>query len=186
MIQPWKQISSKTIHENPWWKYQLDEFELPNGVKGEYHYMETPGSVAIVAVDHQGCISMIRQYRYLIKEISIEFPMGGIKQRQTALEAAQSELGEETHWQAAQWKSIGFFYPNDALNKERCEVFVAWELSPSFLCADKTEDIESFGWTLEELETKIHQGEIKDGPALAIWVLAKPFVEKLIREKTYL
>jgi len=185
MIQPWKQRSSKTIYQNPWWKYQLDEFELPNGVKGEYHYMETTGSVMIVGVDEQGQIFLIRQYVYLSKDPTLEFPCGGRK-AQSVLPDEQREFGEETNQSAEHWEHIGFFCPNLGLVKERCDVFVAWKLTAADFVSDETEHIEVVPVSIEALEEKIRHQEIFDGMTLAAWTIAKPFVEKLIREKKYL
>ena len=43
-MKPYKQLSSKVMIENPWWRYCLDQIELPSGRPGEYHYVLTNGS----------------------------------------------------------------------------------------------------------------------------------------------
>lgn len=185
MIQPWKQCSSKTIHENPWWKYQLDEFELPNGVKGEYHYMETSGSVMILGIDKGGCVLLERHYVYLTKDPVFTFPCGGRKLDGSVLDE-QREFGEETQQSAKCWQQIGSFRPCIGLIQEQCDVFVAWKLFPVQLIPDITEQFEIIALSPSEIEEKIYKKEIVDGMTLAAWTLAKPFVEKLIREKKYL
>src|SRR5208283_655228 len=79
MLAHWKKLTSKIVHKNPWWNYHLDSFQIPNGVKGEYHYVHTEGSSLIIPVIDNGKIILVNQYRYLRDRESIEFPCGGVK-----------------------------------------------------------------------------------------------------------
>ncbi len=185
MIQPWKQLSSKIVHENPWWKYQLDEFELPNGVQGEYHYMKTRGAVMILGIDEKGCLLMVRHYVYLFKDPVLTFPCGG-REPGDGISDEKREFGEEAQRSAKHWQPIGFFRPGLGLLDESCDVFVAWKLTPVDFTPDATEHFELIPLSVQRLEEKIAKKEIVDGMTLAAWTLAKPFVEEIIREKKYL
>ena len=78
MLSRWKKLTSKIIYTNPWWTYTLDSFQIPDGVKGEYHYVHSEGSSMIVPVMEDGKIILVNQYRYLGERESIEFPCGGV------------------------------------------------------------------------------------------------------------
>ena len=183
MLKKWKKLSSEVVHKNPWWEYRLDKFKLPNGKQGEYHYMSTPGSVFIVPVAKQGTILLHKQYRFLVDQMSVEFPAGGIKEGQTSLEAAQAELAEELQVKAAHWQSVGFFYPGNGLLDEKAEVFLAYELEDQQAKADETESFEIFKLSFEEVERMIEKNEIKDAPSIAAWAIAKPHILKIIQDQ---
>ena len=53
-LEPWKKISSEDKFKNPWWTYRLDKYQLPNGKKGEYHYMHTGGSCFMIPITEEG------------------------------------------------------------------------------------------------------------------------------------
>ncbi|HBK34190.1 TPA: hypothetical protein DEP34_04075 [Candidatus Uhrbacteria bacterium] len=178
MIQSWKQLSSKTVHENPWWKYQLDEFELPNGAKGEYHYMKTRGSVAIIAIDAGGKILLHRQYRYIFDRESLECPAGGIKPDQTPREAATAELAEEIGVRAKILEEVGSFAVGTGLLDDVVKVFIAKDLSFMTSEKDETEEFEHMRLSPEEIDTAIFRGEMWDGVSISAWAIAKLFFKK--------
>lgn len=74
MLKTWKTLTRETLLENPWWKYNKDLFEIEDGTQGEYHYVDSPGSVMVVPVLDDGRLLMVRQYRYLNGRESVEFP----------------------------------------------------------------------------------------------------------------
>ena len=60
-MKPYKTISKSVLFTNPWWKYCLDQIELPTGKPGEFHYVLTNGSSMIVPIDGDGKILLVRQ-----------------------------------------------------------------------------------------------------------------------------
>ena len=63
MLKRWKTLDSKVVCENPWWVYRLDEFEIPGGVRGQYHCVTTGGSSMVVPVAEDGRIVMVSEGR---------------------------------------------------------------------------------------------------------------------------
>jgi len=143
MIQSWKQLSSKTVHENPWWKYKRDVYEKPNGEPGDFFYGETPGFSMVVPVLEDGRLVLIRQYRYLEDKECIGFPGGGIKSNQTPLDTAKAELLEETGCLAHEFVKIGMFQPSPGFvkDKARCRL-------PSFAPINVKTSLSGFKETL--------------------------------------
>lgn len=94
-MKPYKPISKSVRFNNPWWRYCLDQVELPSGKTGEYHYVVTNGSSMVIPVADDGTLLLVRQYRYTGNRDSIEFPCGGLKDGAGFEETARAELAEE-------------------------------------------------------------------------------------------
>jgi ADP-ribose pyrophosphatase len=173
MLQRWKQLTSKILHVNPWWTYKIDSFQIPDGVTGEYHYVETNGSAMIVPVTAEGKIVLVNQYRYLCARESIELPCGGIKAGKTSAEMAKIELEEETGYTCATLTYIGSFNPFNGVTTEMCDVYTAHELTPISVACDATEEFEVLERSLDELDAMIASNEIWDGMTLAAMAMAR-------------
>ena len=79
----WKTTNQTIVSKNPYWRYLKDDIESASGAKGEYHFIQTLGSVLIVPRVGLDLYVMVRQYRYIQKKFSIEFPGGGIDESST-------------------------------------------------------------------------------------------------------
>ncbi len=176
MLQHWRTLSSRAIHENPWWTYRLDDFEIPGRVKGQYHYVHTAGSSMVVPLTDDGRIIMVNQYRYLGRRESVEFPCGSLQHGRTYPETAHLELREETGYAAKTLEPVGRFNPYNGVTDEMCEVFVATGLSPTQAQPDATEEFEVVACRPAELEAFISQAKVWDGMTLAAWALARETV----------
>ena len=100
MLKRWKRINTKTRHENPWWTYKVDEFEIPGKVKGQYYYVHTDGASMVIPLTAEGEILLVNQYRYLADRESIEFPCGSVETGHDYLQTAHQELQQETGYRA--------------------------------------------------------------------------------------
>ncbi len=177
-LKSWRKISESVEKVNPFWTYRIDNFTLPDGTAGEYHYVHSVGSVFIVPVLDNGQLLMLRQYRYLNRRFSLEFPGGGMCPGQTAGESAQRELIEETGYRGVLEK-IGQFNPFNGVTDETTHVFLARGLSPSTeFSPDGSEDFELFKLPPNQLDELIHKGKIFDGMTLSAWMLAKDRITK--------
>ena len=116
---------------------------------------------------------LVKQYRYLIGDTSIELPCGGIKQGQSEEDAARAELVEETGYECAKLKRVGSFIPYNGLSDETCTVYIARKLSFVGAKPDATEQIELMSVAPEEMNTFIKKGKILDGMTIAGWLLGR-------------
>jgi ADP-ribose pyrophosphatase len=173
-MKPYKQISTAVVLKNPWWRYCLDQIELPSGKPGEYHYVLTNGSSMIVPVDTDGKLLLVRQYRYTGNRDSIEFPCGGLKDGISHEETAKHELVEETGFVAGKIDPVGGFNPCNGLIDEMCRVYIARDLRYVGARPDETESFELVRLTIEELDRSVRDGTVWDGMTLAAWAIAKP------------
>lgn len=152
-------------------------FELPGGKRGNYFYMHTNGSAMTIPVTDDGKILLVKQYRYLTDNASIEIPCGGIKDGQNDIDAARAELIEETGYDCKKLKKVGKFVPYNGLSDEHCTVFVAKLLHRVGAKPDETEQIKVMSATPEEINTWIRKGKIVDGMSIAGWIIGERYIK---------
>lgn len=166
-----KKISEEIIHENPWWQYKHDKYEMPNGQAGEYYYGETSGMVIVVPILDDERIILTLQYRYLEQRESIEFPGGGIGSEADVLESARQELLEETGCIADEFIKVGTFQSSSGLLRDKSHVFLAYIQECGVQQTDDSEEIEIMYRRPEEIDEMIRRNDIWDGQTMAAWAL---------------
>ncbi|MEK9136787.1 MAG: NUDIX hydrolase [Bacteroidota bacterium] len=172
-VKTWKKISEAVVFRNPWWTYKRDEFELPSGKTGEYHYVHTNGSSMVIPVSSDGKVLTVKQYRYLCEKESIEFPCGSVKDGSSYDETAWHELAEETGYSAKRLFLAGEFNPYNGVTAEMCRVYIARELEQVGDTPDETEEFELLFFDAEEIDRMIRDGVIWDGMSIAAWYIVK-------------
>ncbi len=175
-LRRWKKLSQTIRFKNTWWQYRQDSFELPDGGKGEYHYVHTEGASLVIPVHGDGRITLVRQYRYLGDRESLEFPCGGVKAGKTFEETAAQELAEEAGLAAGSLEWIGTFNPYNGVTDELCRIYLAEQLQEVESLPDDTEEFERVDLLPAEIEKKVHTGEIWDGMTLAAWAFARQHI----------
>jgi ADP-ribose pyrophosphatase len=105
---PWRTEASRVVFENQRLRLIQDQVIQPDGGPGDYVYVQVRGPiVAIVAVDDDRQVYLVRQWRYPWRANSWEIPSGGGTPEETPLECAQRELAEEVGLCASDWQSLG-------------------------------------------------------------------------------
>ena len=161
----------------------VESATLPNGVTVDYAIVRHPGASAIVALDQDGRIAMIKQYRHAIGGWLCEVPAGCRAGSESALECAQRELREEAALSAVRWDHLGSIVTIPSFCDERIELFLARELSPcaSQLDFDEVLKVEwiAFPQTLSMIAT----GEIIDAKTIVALHHADVFLRKTGNER---
>jgi 8-oxo-dGTP pyrophosphatase MutT (NUDIX family) len=105
---PWRQTSSRPIYANPWFRVREDQVIRPDGSPGIYGVIDLPEYAGVVAVNDHGQVAMVRQWRYLHAEESLEVPAGNAAPADgEPVDTAMRELLEETGLTARAWISLG-------------------------------------------------------------------------------
>lgn len=171
-LRRWTRISTTVVHENPWWRYRKDTFEIEPGKRGEYHFASTPGSALVVPVTADGKLILVEQYRYLADRFSLEFPCGGVAEGESPELAASRELLEESGYTAA-LSPLGTFNPWNGVTDEVCHVYrgqqLARPITPAH--ADETESFVVHELDIPTFEARIADGTVWDGMTLAAYAL---------------
>lgn len=124
----WKTISCEPVFKTWILSVQDKTCLSPENIERSFTTIKTQDWVMIipeVEIDGEFYLLMVKQWRYGIDALSVEFPGGVIDPGETAEEAARRELTEETGYVASKLKYIASFSPNPALMENRQYVFTA-------------------------------------------------------------
>ncbi len=171
MLTKLEQISSESVHRNPYWHYKRDVYRLRSGAEADYWYAFTHGSVFIIARHDDGSFVLTKQYRYLNQRVSLEFPGGGLAEGVDALDQAKAELEEEAGFIAESWTFLGSFNPMNGLTNELCHVFLAKQLLSTSARPEESEEFEIHRLHAQDIRKAIAERELWDGMTLAAWAL---------------
>lgn len=108
---------------------RIDELIGPGGEAFRREVVEHPDAVAVVAVDAEERVVLVRQYRHPLRQLLLELPAGTLDvDGESALDAARRELAEEVGCAARRWHSLGFLWNSAGWSDERTWLFLATDL----------------------------------------------------------
>jgi ADP-ribose pyrophosphatase len=147
--------------------------ELPNGQRVELEIVRHPGASAVAAVDGDGAVTLLRQYRYAAGGYLWEVPAGKLDPGEAPLACAARELREEAGIEAVRLEPVGSIVTCPGFCDEVIHLFVATALRsvPQELGADEVIDAVR-NVPLAEAMAMIARGEIRDGKTIAALVQA--------------
>jgi 8-oxo-dGDP phosphatase len=110
---------------------RADQVRTPDNQIAEREVVLHPGAVAVLALDADERILMIRQYRHPVGRLLWEIPAG---LRDVAAEdpwaTAQRELAEEAGYRARDWRLLVDYYSSPGYSTERLHIYLARDLEP--------------------------------------------------------
>ena len=175
-LKPWTTLSSEIVHQNKFYAIRHDKFVLPNQKIGEYFVFDKKAAVFIVPIK-DGKIIMGKQFRYPIKQWSIEVPGGGVAEGCSCLKAAKQELKEEAGY-VGKLKKIGSFATNNGVSSEITSVFLATDLRFVGTKLEETESIKTIEVDIAEAYEMIENGKIIDSMTISALSIARKYLLK--------
>ena len=155
-----KPDASRTVYDG-----KLFDVTLERWGDHEREIVEHPGAVAIVAVDAEGMVTLVRQPREAARKQLLELPAGTLEEGEQPLESARRELEEETGLTGGTWRELVAFYTTPGFCRERMHLFVAEGVEPGPASPEADEDLEVVRWRVEEIGARL--AEIEDAKTLA-------------------
>ena len=141
----------------------VDTVELPNSYRAELEIVHHPGGAAIVAVDDQERVCLLRQFRHAADGYIWEIPAGKLEPAELPSETARRELVEEAGRYASRWRSLGTYVSSPGVFTERVHLFLAEDLSPAPHAHEAAEVMEVHWIALSEAVQQVHDGVLQDG-----------------------
>jgi ADP-ribose pyrophosphatase len=124
-----------------------------------------PGSTAIVAVDGDGFVTLVRQLREPARKRLLELPAGTLEEGEEPLESAKRELAEEVGLRGGRWRELAACYTTPGFCNERMHLFVAEGVERGEASPEEDEEMEVVRWHVNELDRRI--GELEDAKTIA-------------------
>lgn len=128
-----------------------DTVQLPDGSQATREYILHPGAVAVIPLLDDGRLVLVRQFRYPLGKLLLEFPAGKRDAGESTLVCAQRELQEETGYTAAEWAYAGELHNAAAYSTESIWIWFARGLQPGPRRLDAGEFVETVLMRPDEL-----------------------------------
>lgn len=128
-------------------------------VENGYEIADTPDAVAVVAIDAEGRVVLVRQRRPAVGANVLELPAGLIDDGEEPLATAKRELREETGLRGGSWRELASFWTSPGFVNERVTVFAAHELEEGEPEPDEGEELELVRVPLVELAARLSELE---------------------------
>lgn len=155
---------------------RVERLVLPDGTETLRDTLYHPDSVAILPLDDNGDVVMVRQYRNAAGRELLELPAGAMESDELPVDAARRELREETGLDATELIELGNFFAAPGSMTERLHSFLATGLFPNPLAPDDDERIVVERMPFAEAVRRARAGELNDAKTLASLLLAAPHV----------
>lgn len=185
----WEEVSREHIVQDEWIDFRRSTYRFPDGREfGPFYSYSRRDYCVIVASDEQGKYLCVRQFRQGIKEVTTEFPAGGIERKdgrqygadrsqtaaEDALAAAKRELLEETGYESDQWNYLMAIPSNATISDNYAHIFTARNCRRAGdQQLDETEFLRVRKYAASQIEEMIAEGEFQQAIHIMAWLLSR-------------
>ncbi|GHF12698.1 NUDIX hydrolase [Streptomyces spiralis] len=174
--EEWEIRATRTPFTGAKTSVRTDDVVMPDGSVATRDYQVHPGSVAVLALDSEDRVLVIRQYRHPVRQRLWEIPAGLLDvPGENPLHAARRELYEEAHVKAEDWRVLTDLYTTPGGCDEAVRIFLARELSEAegerFAAEHEETDMELARVPVADLVRDVLAGKLHNN-CLVVGVLA--------------
>lgn len=169
---------SRKLYQGKHFSFNLDDLTLPDDQRVTHATVRHPGSAAIVPIDAENNVVMIRQYRHSVKAMMLEVPAGTMDPDENSLACARRELAEETGIVAQEFIDLGPTHILPSYSDELIHIFLARYLSETEQSLDSDEFIEVVRYPIETVLQKIDEGDITEALTIVSLFKAKRYLDR--------
>jgi len=163
---------TRTVFEGRVVELNIESLPLPNGVPQDLEIIRHPGGAAVVALDEDRHVCLLRQFRHAAGGWLWELPAGKLEKEETPQATAERELAEEAGLRAGHWHQLGTVLMTPGFCDEKIHLYLARELTPVASHPERDEVIEihwlPFGRAIEQ----VRDGTIHDAKTMLGLLLA--------------
>jgi ADP-ribose pyrophosphatase len=167
-------VASEVIHRGRYLEVRVDTIERADGSRGTRDIVGHPGAVAVLALDDDGRLLLVRQWRVPAGRAMLEIPAGTLDVHAGVTEdpdgAARRELEEETGHRASTWRRLAAFWTAPGFASERMHLYLATGIAGADgddrLSPDEDERLELHHVTPDEALAMVDRGEIADAKSI--------------------
>jgi len=176
---PWKNLRSTEVYDNPWIRVSHNEVINPSGNPGIYGLVHFKNyAVGILPIDKNQDTYLVGQYRYPLKQYSWEIPAGGCPLGTDVLDTAVRELKEEVGLSAHKWDHLMDMHLSNCVSDEIAHIFLARGLTEGQSQPEETEELSIKKIPFREAFQMVLKGEITDAISVAALLKANILFEK--------
>ena len=162
-----KTVDSREVFKGRIIRVRLDTVRLPNGKESTREVVEHPGGVGILAIDGEGRVLLVRQYRYALGQVLTEIPAGKREPGEPPFVTAQRELQEEVGAVAGKWTELGTLIASPGCYGETLYLYLAQELTFGATYPDEDEFLDVLRLPFDEAVRQCMDGTLTDAKTVA-------------------
>jgi ADP-ribose pyrophosphatase len=166
-MNPYKRVKRDLIQKGSIIDYYHDTIEINGEKTTTFDFIHHKGASAMVPVDDQGRIVMVRQYRNAVDSYTLEIPAGGLNIGEDNMTCAIRECEEETGYKAGEVHHLIDVYTTVAFSNEKICIYYTTGITLTKQNLDEDEFVTIEHHSLDELTKLILDGEIKDAKTVA-------------------
>jgi len=169
-------VGSEILHRGRLGDFRIDTVRFSDGRRSTREIFGHPGAVAIVALDPEGRVLLVRQWRTAAGRVLLEIPAGTLdvvdpvaRTIEDPDRAAPRELEEETGYRAGTWRKLAEFWTVPGFATELMHLYLATDLRPAHgdrLGPDEDERLELVRLPWLEAVAAVDRGEICDAKSI--------------------
>ena len=142
--------------------FGIESIRQPDGRTLDIEVVRHPGGAAVVALDYDRRVCLLRQFRAPFEDWLWELPAGKIDGQEEPLLTARRELQEEAGLEAATWRSLGSVVTCPGFCDEVVHLFLATDLSRAHQRTEADEFIEVHWWPFARALREAQAGGLRD------------------------
>ena len=178
-------IACETIHKGKVITLNKEHVILPNLTQCVLEIAHHPGGAAVVAIDQDNKICLLKQYRHAVQDWLWEIPAGKLESEEAPLVTATRELKEEAGCVAEHWQDLGLTFPSPGVLTERIYLYLATGINVKDVCHEAHEVIEVHWVGFDEAKRWAQQGKIVDAKTIVAIYRAEEKLFKRSRQETH-
>ncbi len=164
-------LVEKTVKKNVVFRGKIlvlryDDAVLPDGKPCTREFIDHPGGAGVLFV-RDGKVLLVRQYRYVYGEETLEIPAGKLGAGEDPAKAAARELEEESGLEAESLEHWFTLYPTPGYTNEKLYIYYAESVKQGHVHPDEGEFVNSEYYPVEEAMQMIRDGRIRDAKTIA-------------------
>lgn len=159
-------VKTEKIFEGKILRLRLDTVELQNKKYTKREIIEHNGAAAILAINDENKLILVRQFRKAAEDFLLELPAGKIENNEDPLLCAKRELKEETGYECESIEKICEFYTSPGFCTEKIHLYKASDLEETGISPDEDEFIELEYVDIEDAKQMIFNGNIIDSKTI--------------------
>ena len=170
MPHDYEVLDSARVYQGGVIAVRRDEVTMPGDATAVRDVVEHPGAVAVVALDEQDRVVVVRQYRHPVGRELDELPAGLLdKDGEPAVESAKRELAEEAGLAADEWSVLVDLLTSPGMSNEASRIYLARGLHEVHRDIQEHEEAEmtSFRVPLDELVAGVLSGRYENSLLVA-------------------
>lgn len=167
-------VASSVLHKGRYLEFRVDTIERTDGTTGTRDVAGHPGAISVLALDDDGRLLLVRQWRSPAGQALLEIPAGTLDVHDGRTEdpdlAARRELEEETGHRATTWRKLSSFWTAPGFATELMHLYLATGIAGAAeddrLTPDEDERLELYHLTIAEALARVDSGEITDAKTM--------------------